>query len=43
MALPNDIAGEVTAGVVEGLSSAEITFVVILAALVHDLVSPKQE
>lgn len=43
MALPNDIAGAETAGVIEGLSNAQVVFVVILAALVQDLVSPKQE
>lgn len=43
MALPNDIDGGETAGVVEDDAYAALVFVVILAALVHDLVSPKQE
>jgi len=43
MALPNDIAGGVTPGVVEADAYASLVFLVVLIAIVHDLVSPKQE
>ena len=43
MALPNDIAGRLTAGVVEAANqSSTVVWVAYIVGVLHKLVSPKQ-